>query len=45
MTPTDFNEMTKTLDPEKKFSLLHTNINSLTGNGGKLKYILENLTL
>ena len=34
---TDFNEMTKALDPEKKFSLLHTNIFSLIGNGEKLE--------
>ena len=40
---TDFNEMTKTLDLEKKFSLLHTNISSMTGNGGKLEYTLEKL--
>ena len=33
----DFNEMTKDLNPEKSFSLLDTNISSLTGNGGKLE--------
>ena len=42
---TDFNEMTKTLDPEKKFSLILTNLSSLPGNGEKLEYTLENLTL
>ena len=41
----DFNEMIKTLSPEKKFSLLHTNMSSLTGNGEKLEYTLENLNL
>ena len=39
----DFNEMTKDLNLEKSFSLLHTNISSLTGNGGKLEYTLKNL--
>ena len=41
----DFNEMINTLSPEKKFSLLHTNISSLTENGKKLEYTLENLNL
>ena len=35
--------MIKTLNPEKKFSLLHTNISLLTRNGEKLDYTLKNL--
>ena len=37
----DFNGMTKTLNPGRKSSLLHTNISSLTGNGEKLDYTLK----
>ena len=32
-----FNNLTKTIDTKNKFSLLHTNISSLTGNGEKLE--------
>ena len=35
--------MTKDTVPEKTFSLLHTNISSLTGNGDKLEYTLNQL--
>ena len=39
----DFNEMTKDLNPKISVSLLHTNISTLTGNGGKLECTLKSL--
>ena len=39
----DFNEMIKTVYQNENFSLLHTNISSLTGNGEKLEYTFKNL--
>ena len=42
---TDFNNLTKTIDSIKSFSLLHTNISSLNGNGEKLETLINSIDI